>query len=91
VKFWLHISPEEQLKRFREREHTPHKQHKITADDWRNRGRWSDYEHAVLEMLRLTSTATAPWTVVAANDKRYARVHILQTLCDALEAALGTQ
>lgn len=91
VKFWLHISPEEQLKRFQEREHTPHKQHKITADDWRNRGRWSDYEHAVLEMLRLTSTATAPWTVVAANDKRYARVHILQTLCDALEAALGTQ
>ena len=91
VKFWLHISPEEQLKRFREREHTPHKQHKITADDWRNRARWSDYEQAVLDMLQLTSTATAPWTVVAANDKRYARVHILQTLCDALETALGTQ
>ncbi len=91
VKFWLHISPEEQLKRFREREHTPHKQHKITADDWRNRGRWSDYERAVLDMLKLTSTATAPWTVVAANDKRYARVHILQTLCNAVEAALGTQ
>ena len=91
LKFWLHISPEEQLHRFRQRETTPHKQHKITEDDWRNRERWEDYERAVLDMLALTSTPNAPWILVAANDKRYARVQILRALCDRLEQALGTQ
>ncbi|MDP4651641.1 MAG: polyphosphate:AMP phosphotransferase, partial [Haliea sp.] len=91
VKFWLHISPAEQLRRFQDRQNTPHKQHKITDDDWRNRARWADYESAVLDMVELTSTAAAPWTLVAGNDKRYARVQILQTLCAALEQGLSTQ
>lgn len=91
VKFWLHISPAEQLRRFQDRQNTPHKQHKITDYDWRNRARWADYESAVLDMVELTSTAAAPWTLVAGNDKRYARVQILQTLCAALEQGLSTQ
>lgn len=89
AKFWLHISPEEQLKRFREREESPHKQHKITPEDWRNRERWREYELAVEDMVAHTSTEAAPWTLVAGNDKRFARVQILQTLCERLEAALA--
>ncbi|TXS95658.1 polyphosphate:AMP phosphotransferase [Parahaliea maris] len=87
-KFWLHISPEEQLARFKEREATPHKQYKITEEDWRNREKWRDYELAVEDMVAHTSTADAPWTLVAGNDKYYARIQILSTLCERLEAAL---
>ena len=87
-KFWIHISPEEQLARFREREATPHKHHKITEDDWRNREKWRDYELAVEDMVAHTSTTGAPWTLVAGNDKRHARIQILKTLCQRLEAAL---
>lgn len=89
VKFWLHITPEEQLKRFEDRQKKPHKQYKITDDDWRNRERWDDYAHAVEDMVVHTSTGFAPWTLVAGNDKRYARVQILQTLCQRLNQALG--
>lgn len=89
AKFWLHISPQEQLTRFREREATPHKRHKITDDDWRNRDRWNDYAIAVEDMVAKTSTAHAPWTLVAGEDKRFARVQILSTLCDRFEDALG--
>ena len=89
VKFWLHIDPDEQLRRFEERERTPHKRHKITPEDYRNRERWSDYERAVDEMLLRTSTAEAPWTVVGANDKRWARVRVLESVRDALEQRLG--
>ncbi len=88
LKFWLHIDQREQLRRFREREQIPWKQHKITADDWRNRERWADYERAVTDMVVHTSTDIAPWTLVAANDKRVARVTILKTYCERLEAAL---
>ena len=88
VKFWLHISPEEQLRRFHEREKTPWKQHKITDEDWRNRDRWDAYERAVNEMVARTSTEFAPWTVVPANDKRFARVQILRTVNERLGAAL---
>ena len=88
AKFWIHISPEEQLARFKARELEPHKQHKITEDDWRNRDKWPDYERAVNDMLEHTSTETAPWTLVAGNDKPYARVQILKTLCRTIEAAL---
>jgi polyphosphate:AMP phosphotransferase len=88
VKFWLAISPEEQLKRFRAREKTRFKRFKITPDDWRNRKKWPEYERAVRDMIDRTSTAVAPWTLVEANDKRWARVKVLRTICDRLEAAL---
>ncbi|MBN7798639.1 polyphosphate:AMP phosphotransferase [Parahaliea mediterranea] len=88
AKFWIHITPEEQLRRFHEREQTPHKQYKITPEDWRNRDKWHDYERAVEDMVAHTSTRHAPWTLVAGNDKRHARIQILKTLCKALDAAL---
>jgi polyphosphate:AMP phosphotransferase len=89
MKFWIHISNEEQLARFKLREETPHKQHKITDEDWRNREKWHDYEVAVHDMVTHTSTNYAPWTLVAGNDKRYARIQILKTFCDRLEARLA--
>jgi polyphosphate:AMP phosphotransferase len=88
VKLWLAISPEEQLKRFRARERTRFKRFKITPDDWRNRKRWPEYERAVRDMVDRTSTAVAPWTLVEANDKRWARIKVLRTINDRLEAAL---
>lgn len=88
LKFWLHITREEQLRRFQEREQTPYKQWKLTDEDWRNRERWDDYEQAVNDMVEHTSTQVAPWTLVEGNDKRYARVKILDTLCRRLDAAL---
>lgn len=88
TKFWLHISPDEQLARFRERENSPHKQHKITEEDWRNRDKWDVYEHAVDDMITRTSTSRAPWQVIPANDKRYARIQILKSICAQLESAL---
>ncbi len=88
VKFWLQISKEEQLRRFRERERTPFKQFKITPDDWRNRKKWNDYERAVCDMVDRTSTELAPWTLVEAEDKGYARVKVLKTIADRLEHAL---
>lgn len=88
VKFWLQISPEEQLRRFRERERVAWKNYKITADDWRNRKKRAPYEAAVEEMLERTDTSWAPWTVVPANDKHYARVEILRTIARRLRSAL---
>ena len=88
VKFWLHLTPEEQLARFREREQTPWKRWKLTDEDWRNREKWPLYEQAVNDMVAHTSTSAAPWTLVEANDKRYGRIKVLTTLCDRLQAAL---
>lgn len=88
VKYWLHIDQDEQLRRFKEREQVPHKQHKITEEDWRNREKWEDYEWAVNEMVARTSTRYAPWALVGGNDKRSARVEVLKTLCNAFEKAL---
>ena len=85
LKFWLHIDKDEQDRRFRERQANPAKQWKITDEDWRNREKWDQYEEAVNEMLIRTSTTYAPWIVVEGNDKRYARVKVLQTVVDALE------
>ena len=85
LKFWLHIDKDEQERRFRERQANPAKQWKITDEDWRNREKWDQYEEAVNEMLIRTSTTYAPWIVVEGNDKRYARVKVLQTVVDALE------
>jgi polyphosphate kinase 2 (PPK2 family) len=88
VKFWLQLSKEEQLRRFKVREETPYKRWKLTEEDWRNRDKWDLYAAAVEEMLLKTSTVTAPWTVVEANYKWYARVKCLKTLVDTVSAAL---
>jgi len=87
-KFWLQISQEEQLKRFKEREKIEFKRFKITEEDWRNREKWDPYQEAICDMVDRTSTGTAPWTLVEANDKGYARVKILRTICQRLEAEL---
>jgi polyphosphate:AMP phosphotransferase len=88
VKFWLTISQEEQLRRFKEREAIAFKHFKITPDDWRNREKWTEYEQAVCDMVDRTSTEIAPWTLVEANDKNFARIKILKTLCAQIEAAM---
>jgi polyphosphate kinase 2 (PPK2 family) len=88
MKFWLHITAEEQLARFKAREDDPYKRWKITKDDWRNREKWDAYVEAAEEMLAKTSTPYAPWNVVPGNDKLYARVLILQAVVKSLEAAL---
>jgi len=88
VKFWLAISQEEQLKRFNEREKIGFKRFKITQDDWRNREKWPDYEQAICDMIDRTSTEIAPWVLVEANDKHYARIKVLKTLCRRIEGAL---
>jgi polyphosphate kinase 2 (PPK2 family) len=88
VKFWLQISKAEQLRRFRAREHTAFKRFKITAEDWRNRKKWNQYEVAVCDMVDRTSTEIAPWTLVEAEDKNYARIKILRTIVQRLERAL---
>jgi AMP-polyphosphate phosphotransferase len=88
AKFWLHISPEEQLRRFNEREQTGFKRFKITEEDWRNRDKWTQYEAAVCDMVDRTSTEIAPWMLVEANDKNYARIKVLKTLCARMEASL---
>ncbi|SLN11268.1 polyphosphate:AMP phosphotransferase [Oceanibacterium hippocampi] len=88
LKFWLHISKDEQLKRFKAREQTPFKQYKITDDDWRNRRQWDAYAVAANDMIERTSTRAAPWTLIEAEDKRHARVKVLKTLCKRLESVL---
>ena len=87
-KFWLHVSKDEQLRRFEERKQAEFKRFKITDEDWRNRDRWDAYVQAVGDMVDRTSTEHAPWTLVAAEDKLVARIQVLETLCDRLEAAL---
>ncbi|MFP4054886.1 MAG: phosphate--AMP phosphotransferase, partial [Phycisphaerae bacterium] len=88
LKFWLQISPEEQLQRFEARQNTPHKTWKITDEDWRNRQKWDAYQAAVEEMLFRTSTPDAPWTIIESNCKRFARVKAIETVCEAIEAKL---
>jgi polyphosphate:AMP phosphotransferase len=88
IKFWLHISKEEQLRRFNERQRTPYKRWKITAEDWRNREKWDRYKEAVDEMILRTDTPHARWTLVEANSKRYARIKVLNTVIQAIEEAL---
>ena len=87
-KFWLHIGKDEQIRRFKERQKVSFKQYKITDEDWRNRKQWDAYTAAVNDMVTHTSTAPGPWTLVAGNDKKFARVQILKTLCARLERAL---
>jgi polyphosphate:AMP phosphotransferase len=89
IKFWLAISQDEQLRRFREREQTPYKRFKITEEDWRNREKWPFYERAVTDMIERTSTLAAPWRVIATDDKLLARVEVVKHLADAAEQALA--
>lgn len=88
-KFWLHITPEEQLRRFRSRELDPFRQYKLTEEDWRNRAKIPEYTAAVEDMLVRTSTPHAPWTVVEANDKYYARVKVVETVVEFIENRLN--
>jgi polyphosphate:AMP phosphotransferase len=91
VKFWLTISKDEQLRRFEERKKSGFKRFKITEEDWRNREKWDAYEQAICDMVDRTSTETAPWTLVEANDKYFARIKVLKTLCQRIETALKQQ
>ena len=88
-KFWLQISKEEQMARFEARQNTPYKQYKITDEDWRNRERWDEYRDAVNEMLARTSASHAPWNLIAGNDKRFARIQVLETVTRALREAVN--
>lgn len=88
IKFWLQISKEEQLKRFKERENTPSKKWKITEEDWRNREKWKDYKEAIEEMISRTSTTSCPWYIVPANDKYYARIFVLKKIIKEIEKCL---
>ncbi len=88
-KFWLQVSRDEQLARFRAREKTPFKRFKITPEDWRNRRRWYDYQQAVADMLERTSTPAAQWSPIGADDKRHARIEVLKTIVQRLDEVLG--
>ncbi len=88
VKFWLHIDLDEQAKRFAEREQVPYKQYKITDEDYRNRSKWPQYETAVQDMFQQTCRPHAPWTLVEANEKYFARIKVLRTICDHLRSGV---
>jgi polyphosphate kinase 2 (PPK2 family) len=88
-KFWLHVTKEEQLKRFKKRAKVQYKQWKLTDEDWRNRGQWDLYEAAVHHMVERTSTTQAPWHLIPANSKRYARLRCVDLFIEALEQRLG--
>ncbi|MBI3299944.1 MAG: polyphosphate:AMP phosphotransferase [Elusimicrobia bacterium] len=87
-KFWLALTPEEQLRRFKDRQTTPYKQYKIGPDDWRNRAKWDGYQAAACEMIEKTGTEDAPWVLVAADDKRWARVKVAEAVAEALTEEL---
>ena len=89
AKFWIAISPEEQLRRFKDRQQTPFKQYKITEEDWRNREKWDAYLAGACDMIERTSTETAPWTRVAGEDKHWARVQVVETVARRLESEVG--
>jgi polyphosphate:AMP phosphotransferase len=88
LKYWVHITKDEQLERFKAREQIPHKRWKLTEEDWRNREKWDDYNWAVNDIVEHTSTNAAPWVLVEGNDKRFARIKVISTFCDRLEAML---
>jgi polyphosphate:AMP phosphotransferase len=88
LKYWVHITKDEQLERFEARKQIPHKRWKLTEEDWRNRERWDDYEWAVNDIVEHTSTHSAPWVLVEGNDKRFSRIKVISTFCDRLEAML---
>jgi polyphosphate:AMP phosphotransferase len=87
-KFWMQISEDEQLRRFKERERVPFKHFKITEEDWRNREKWDLYQSAAARMIEHTSSSVAPWTLIESNDKKFARIKVLKTICKRVECAL---
>lgn len=87
-KFWIQIDKDMQLARFEERQNTPYKEWKITDEDWRNREKWDAYDVAVDDMIHLTHHKNAPWVLVEGNDKSWARIKVLETVCGQLEKAL---
>ncbi len=89
IKFWMEISPDEQLARFKARQENPYKRWKITDEDWRNREKWPVYEEYVDRMIESTNTPWAPWVVVESEDKKYGRIKVLRTVAEALEKALS--
>ena len=91
VKFWLHVSDEEQLRRFRRRAEDPLKSWKLTDEDWRNREKRPAYEAAVEDMLERTDHPAGHWHVIAGDDKRHARVAVVETVCRVVEAELGAR
>jgi AMP-polyphosphate phosphotransferase len=91
VKFWLHVSPEEQLRRFESRQADPYRAWKLTDEDWRNREKRGAYEAAVEEMLERSDHEHGRWHVVAADDKRWARVDVVRTVCAEIEKALAAR
>ena len=90
IKYWLAIDKKEQLKRFKSRKETPHKQFKLTDEDWRNRDKWSDYVQSAADMLARTDTEATPWCIVATNDKRHARLMVLDHAIERISASLST-
>ncbi len=88
VKFWLAIDQEEQLARFEDRDAQPTKRYKLTPHDWRNRDKWPLYERAATDMIDRTSSRAAPWTLVEANDKKFARLKVLRAIVERLEQAI---
>ena len=90
-KFWLHISKDEQLRRFEERKNIPYKAWKLNDEDWRNREKWDQYVKAVEEMFQKTDSPEAPWTIIPGNDKYYARLKVLSTVCQHMEQRLESQ
>ena len=89
AKFWMSVSPGEQLARFKERNRNPLKRFKVDPEDWRNRRQWAQYQRAARDMIACTDTRHAPWAIVAADDKRHARLAVLRALCDRVEQSLG--
>ena len=89
-KFWMHISKDEQLVRFKAREDTPHKRWKLVEEDWRNRERWDEYAIAAHKMIQHTSVQKSPWILVENENKPYGRIKVLKSVCEALEEALDT-
>ena len=91
IKYWLAIDKQEQLNRFEARKKTAHKQFKLTDDDWRNREKWSDYVQSAADMLARTDTKSAPWCVIATNEKRQARLDVLDHAIEQLSAVLSAR
>ena len=89
IKYWLHVSSEEQLKRFNARKDDPLKRWKLTEEDWRNRDKWSLYEEAAEEAFSKTHKPNAPWHIIPANDKYFARTEVLRIFCDRIENELN--
>jgi polyphosphate kinase 2 (PPK2 family) len=90
AKFWIHITKDEQYRRFKERETIAYKKWKLTDEDWRNRANWEAYELAVNEMVERTGTHQAPWVLIEGNDKNHARIKILRTVCERLRQRLAS-